>query len=453
MPVTGHDATWAPNGKLLFAEGSDLFLAEHDGGTAHKLLTTAGIPAGITLSPDGSRIRYTVTDFSALGGPIGPGFLGASSLWEARADGSNPHPLLPSGWNNPPQECCGRWTSDGQYFVFRSIRNGLSSVWALPEHHSFWRKVANEPVQLTTGPLNFGNPIPSRDGKKLFVQGWQPHAEMVRYDSKSGAFVPFLANTAAAQVDFSRDKNWAAYVSYTDETLWRSRLDGSDRLQLTYPPFHATLPHWSPDGTHIAFSGAAKPGSPYRIYVISADGGNPEQVSSGENDLDPSWSPDGDTLMFAVVATPNNNATKVLLLDLKTRIQSQLEGSEGICCPRWSPNGKYVVALSSDNQKLFLFDMSTKKWRQLADSMGGIGYMAWSSDSKYIGFDTGFTSDPAYFRLRVPDGEIERVVSLKNIHRFLPIWGEWSGLAPDGSPLFVRDISTQEIYALDWVLP
>jgi eukaryotic-like serine/threonine-protein kinase len=453
MPVTGHDATWAPNGKLLFAEGSDLFLAEHDGGTAHKLLTTAGIPAGITLSPDGSRIRYTVTDFSALGGPIGPGFLGASSLWEARADGSNPHPLLPSGWNNPPQECCGRWTSDGQYFVFRSIRNGLSSVWALPEHHSFWRKVANEPVQLTTGPLNFGNPIPSRDGKKLFVQGWQPHAEMVRYDSKSGAFVPFLANTAAAQVDFSRDKNWAAYVSYTDETLWRSRLDGSDRLQLTYPPFHATLPHWSPDGTHIAFSGAAKPGAPYRIYVISADGGNPEQVSSGENDLDPSWSPDGDTLMFAVVATPNNNATKVLLLDLKTRIQSQLEGSEGICCPRWSPNGKYVVALSSDNQKLFLFDMSTKKWRQLADSMGGIGYMAWSSDSKYIGFDTGFTSDPAYFRLRVPDGEIERVVSLKNIHRFLPIWGEWSGLAPDGSPLFVRDISTQEIYALDWVLP
>jgi Tol biopolymer transport system component len=65
MPVTGHVATWAPNGKLLFAEGSDLFLAEHDGETAHKLLTTAGIPAGNTLSSDGSRIRYTVTDFSA----------------------------------------------------------------------------------------------------------------------------------------------------------------------------------------------------------------------------------------------------------------------------------------------------------------------------------------------------------------------------------------------------
>jgi hypothetical protein len=192
-PVTGHDATWVPNGKLLFAEGSDLFLAEHDGGDAHKLLTTAGIPAGITLSPDGSRIRYTASDGSAAG---------VSSLWEARVDGSDPHPLLPPNWNNPPQECCGRWTFDGQYFVFQSIRNGLSSVWALPERHSFWRKVANEPVQLTTGPLNFGNPIPSRDGKKLFVQGWQPRAEMVRYDSKSGAFLPFLENSSAAQVDF-----------------------------------------------------------------------------------------------------------------------------------------------------------------------------------------------------------------------------------------------------------
>jgi hypothetical protein len=33
------------------------------------------------------------------------------------------------------------------------------------------------------------------------------------------------------------------------------------------------------------------------------------------------------------------------------------------------------------------------------------------------------------------------------------MFGAWSGLAPDGSPLFVRDISNREIYALDWKLP
>src|SRR5437879_2618240 len=190
MEVMGHDAAWLPDGKLLFAKGSDVFLAEHDGSNAHKLLTAPGPPGGIRLSPDGSRIRFTVT--AAFVG-------GVSSLWEARADGTNPHPLLLPNWNTPPQECCGNWTSDGDYFVFQSTRNGLSSLWALADKHPFWRKVTRDPVQLTTGPLNIGSPVPSRDGKKLFVEGWQPRAEMVRYDAKSGAFLPFVAASRQAR--------------------------------------------------------------------------------------------------------------------------------------------------------------------------------------------------------------------------------------------------------------
>ena len=31
--------------------------------------------------------------------------------------------------------------------------------------------------------------------------------------------------------------------------------------------------------------------------------------------------------------------------------------------------------------------------------------------------------------------------------------GSWTGLGPNQTPLFVRDLSTQEIYALDWQLP
>jgi serine/threonine protein kinase/Tol biopolymer transport system component len=443
MEVRGHDAAWLPDGKLVFAKGSDVFLAEHDGSNGHKLLTAPGPANGIRLSPDGSRIRYTV---------MAP-FLGAaSSLWEARADGTNPHPLLPSSWNNPPQECCGNWTADGAYFVFQSTRNGLSSLWALADQHPLWRKVPREPLQLTTGPLNIGSPVPSRDGKKLFVQGWQPRAEMVQYDAKSGAFLPFAPGAAAAQVDFSGDGKWITYVAYTDGTLWRSKLDGSERLQLTYAPLQATVPHWSPDGTRIAFSGA-KPGEPYRIYVIAADGGRPEQLSSGENEVDPTWSKDGNALMFGVLPTTDPESTKIMFLDLKTHALTQVGGSQGICCPRWSPDGRYVLALSADNQKLMLLDLSTQQWRQLADKMGTFGYMTWSPDSKYIGFDTSFTNDPGFFRLRVIDGQIRQVVSLKNIRRFFSQWGEWSGMAPDGSPLVVRDISNQEIYALDWQLP
>ena len=44
------------------------------------------------------------------------------------------------------------------------------------------------------------------------------------------------------------------YASYPEGNLWRSRADGSDRLQLTFPPLRAGLPRWSPDGKQIAFT-------------------------------------------------------------------------------------------------------------------------------------------------------------------------------------------------------
>ena len=159
--------------------------------------------------------------------------------------------------------------------------------------------------------------------------------------------------------------------------------------------------------------------------------------------------------MFGVFPAPDKpESAKIMVLDLKTRALNQVAGSQGICCPRWSPDGRYVAAISGDNQKLLLLDLTTQEWRQQwSDKMGTVGYLTWSPDSKYLGFDTSFTADPGFFRVRVGDGQIERVVSLSKIRRSLSQWGEWSGMAPDGSPIVVRDISSQEIYALDWQLP
>ena len=98
-----------------------------------------------------------------------------------------------------------------------------------------------------------------------------------------------------------------------------------------------------------------------------------------------------------------------MLLDLKTRALTQVVGSQGICCPRWSPDGRYVAALSADNQKLMLLDLSTQKWRQLADKMGTFGYLTWSPDGKYIGFDTSFTADPGFFRVRLPTDKLSEL--------------------------------------------
>ncbi len=79
-----------------------------------------------------------------------------------------------------------------------------------------------------------------------------------------------------------------------------------------------------------------------------------------------------------------------------------------------------------------------------------IGYPSWSRDSKHIYFDsTG--SGAAFYRVQVSDRKVERLASLTNIRRAGTYL--WTGLAPDNSPLLLRDVGTEEIYALDWQAP
>lgn len=83
--------------------------------------------------------------------------------------------------------------------------------------------------------------------------GHTNRGELTRYDMKSGRFEPYLGGISAEYVSFSKDGQWMAYVSFPEATLWRSKLDGSARLQLTYPPTKIMHPRFSPDGKNIVF--------------------------------------------------------------------------------------------------------------------------------------------------------------------------------------------------------
>ena len=101
-----------------------------------------GNPVWLRVSPDGSLLRFSVTD--AKGSKF--------SLWEAHSDGSGLRQLLP-GFNDADNVCCGNWTADGKYFVFQSMRLEVSTLWAMREAGDRWRKVSHEPVQLTHGEI------------------------------------------------------------------------------------------------------------------------------------------------------------------------------------------------------------------------------------------------------------------------------------------------------------
>jgi serine/threonine protein kinase len=437
--VAGHSAAWSPDRQqLVYASGFDLYIANHDGSGPRKLLSLPDRASDLTFRPDGGQIRFT----------MGTRFTGNTSLWEVRTDGTGVHALLP-GWNNPARECCGRWTSDGRYFVFVSTNSKGTNIWALPEHGTFLRKGSRAPLQLTTGPLSFSYALPSRDGGKLFVVGTQPRGELVRYDARSRQFLPFLSGISASELDFSSDRQWVTYVDYPGNTLWRSHADGSDRLQLTYPPVEAHLPRWSPDGKQIAF--ISLHGNNWKTFFISAQGGTPQELLPQENDneIDPVFSPDGTQLAFGGVG----GSRAIELVDLKTRRVSSVSGSEGLFSPRWSPDGQYLAALSQESLKILFFDFKNQKWSQPITENAVIGFPTWSRDGKYLYFNEG-GADPTFRRIKVGATGSETVLTLKGMPlSFSNMVGQWSGLTPDGFPLFTRDISPEEIYALDAELP
>ena len=442
--IVAHDASWSPDGKqIVYAHNTELYLAKADGSDAHRLATLSGRAYWPRWSPDGKTLRFTVEGLKT----------GSQSLWEVALDGTRLRPLLP-GWNDSPAECCGNWTSDGKYFVFQSERVGnATTFWAIPERTGFLGKENHEPIQLTTEQSSMMSPVPSRDGKKLFgIQGTSL-GELVRYDAKSQEFVPYLSGISAVHLNFSEDGKWVAYMSYPDGALWRSRTDGTERLQLTSAPMSIVQPEWSPDGKQIAFGGEM-PGKPVHIYTVSADGGIPKELTTGERaEHFPNWTRDGNSLFYGNWrdALPGTPQPAIYQLNLKTNQHTKLTGSEGMWFPRLSPDENYVAALSSTDH-LMLFDMKTQKWTELTKSAAH--FPAWSHDGKSVYFSSEAEGDTAIYRVQVKDHRLERVTSLKDVKRPTSgSFGAWTGLAPDDSPLALRDISSYEIYALEWQLP
>ncbi len=319
-------------------------------------------------------------------------------------------------------------------------------MWAIREKVGLFRKASHDPIQLTTGPVSNGLPVPSKDGKKIFVLAAQPIPELVRYDLKSGEFLPYLSGIAADLLHFSRDGKWVAYVT-VDGKLFRSKLDGGQRLELSFPPMAAAYPHWSPDGKQLAFMGR-EPGKPWQTYVVSAEGGSPQNLMpSDHNQGEGNWSPDGNSLIFGGFSRKEAGTVGIRFLDLRTHGISKLPGSEGLYAPRWSPDGRYIAALQEYRQKLVLMDFKSRQLSELAKA--NIDNYAWSWDGKYIYFDTWSN---AFYRVRISDRKVEQI-PVKNVKRAPGIMGEWMGLAPDGSILLLRDAGIQDIYALDWEAP
>ncbi len=442
--LRSRDVSWSPDGRTIAcAIGSDLYLVNPDGSNARKLASLPGEPFYLLWSPDSKRLRFSVADPRR----------NIAMLWQADVTTNVIQPLLPD-WTNSGGILPGGWSPDGRYFFFTALGDGTRNVWAIREAKDLIRRINPKPVQITSGPLTFYLPVPSKDGKSVFVVGEQLRGQLMRHDSASNQFAPYAGGISADHVTYSRDGQWMAYVEFPSSVLVRSRVDGTERRQLTFPPMRALGPQWSADGTQIAFQGSPQTGAHPRIYLVSSNGGVPVLATAegGERQTYPSWTSDGNAILFSASNEARSNRA-LYSLDLKTKQVSRLPGSEGLYWGQISPDGQHVIALQDKTQRLMLYDVALHNTRVLAELAD---YPRWSSDGQYVYFSTMYFSAPGknggVFRWNLSTNTTETVVKYPDF-LLAGIFGVSYGVTPDGEILLLRDLSTRDLYALDVELP
>jgi serine/threonine protein kinase len=444
-------AAFSPDGRhIAYANADGIYICDRNGSDSRKLLKPADIFWGLAWSPDGKSLRFTVEDRQT----------GYQSISEVSADGSNLHPLLP-GWNPQPYECCGRWSSNGRYYFFLSMKgepNGSGySVWARREKSNFpmWSK-PSVPVRLTVGSTEFHQLFPAKDGRQLLTLAGVDVSELLWPSPDKKQFFPMRQFPEIAGVNVSPKGDWLALIM-RGWLLWRSRPDGSERIQVAADFSGLTAyPSWSPDETSIVFEGV-RTGRPRNIYLAHRDGGATEELLPNDQvHKSPDWLPDGQSIVYFTprAAEPGPQVDSgIFVLNLKTKTTTKLPGSDGLQEPRSAFGGRYLAALTEDQTKVMLFDFQTQKWAEIAGGGKLFVHLESTRDAKYIYFQDLLQPGEPLYRVRAGASKPERVMSFESVLRTGVIRCAFAGLTADGSPIVVANRGGTDVYALDLDLP
>jgi Tol biopolymer transport system component/DNA-binding winged helix-turn-helix (wHTH) protein len=450
--VTAQEAVWSPTrSQIAFVQGESIQATDVEGVHIRQVARFHPAPHALVWSPDGKRLRFTQTDLIE----------GTDSMWEIGSDGSTLRQVLPEGQRGP-HEGSGTWLASGRYFAFSSgvdLRASLAvdthaNLWLMEENRGLFRGRSGDPVQLTRGPIAFDHPTAIADGSRLFVIGSHNEYQLLRIDPRTSAKTAMLAESGATDMDFSLDGQWVVYAARENGTLWKSRIDGSSRVQLTAGATGAFAPHWSPDQKEILFTGFLLDRQP-RLYVVPAQGGAPKSVLPSNNkwaSVSGDWRTDGRQIVLDVQEMESGKEPDIRIFDLESGKLEALAGSEGLLEPRWSADGRYIAALNPKKKQVFLYDCKLETWSVLAEA-NFPSALRWSPAGDALYYQDTDEVEESIFRVPMAKREPERVVRLGDLLSAGAARAIFTGLSPDGSVYVTVDHGDVDVYAVDLKLP
>lgn len=351
------------------------------------------------ISPDGKRVAYVVAEVSKDENRTN------ADLWLANADGSGEPRKLTS---SPKHDRHPRWSPDGKWIAFESLRDGAPQVYLLPVD-------GGEAKKLTAVSTGATQPVWSPDGRKIaFV---------------SEVFPEFSAKPFPESDKLNQEKEAARE---------KSKVKARVIDKLLYRHWDA----WVDDKRKHLFVVGVKPDG-------TADG-DPRDVTPGENDGVPTsstfeggdefaFSPDGRELAFCAPPLPIREQAwstnhDIWAVDLASGARRNLTeanlAADGL--PRYSPDGKFLAyraqaraGFEADKWDIWLLDRASGQRRNLTAQWGGSAdFFTWAPDGKTLFVEATEQGATPVWALAVATGEVKRL--------FVSGVNHETSVAPDG---------------------
>jgi WD40 repeat protein len=292
--------------------------------------------------------------------------------------------------------------------------------------------------------------LPSRDGHVIYAHGGlSEQIDMVRFDPASHQFKPVSPAAQVTEAVASPDGQWMLFSNWRE--LWRSHPDGSDRVQLAgaSPALNYYSVRWSPDSKHILFYSSSHDNKG-TIYLTSSAGGAPHQLTpTGPSSVWPDWLPDGHSISYTVEQDAGRSSTAeagIYILNLDHGRSTLIASSTGLTNGHWSPDGRFLAAVSEDQSVIKLLDLRTHRWSEVARGTL-ISSPVWSADSVLYFQDVLAQGQPVY-RFRPGVVAPQRAYSFEDILQARVLRCGFFGFAPDGSLLVQVNRGGGDLYAL-----
>src|SRR5688572_1593347 len=298
------------------------------------------------FSPDGQYLAYSVmTNDLEKDEPH-------YDLWRVRWDGSERRALTQSAGDD---EWLPKWSPDGEWIAFLSDRGGedaKTQVWAMPA-------AGGEAEKLTTYPGGAADFSWAPDSRRLAIIATDPERPEGEPEPKKP--LPIVIDRFQTKADGT------GWLTNRRQHLYLFELAGRNSTPLTSGAHDEYFPEWSPDGSQIAY--VTKRGDDpdrhldWNIWLIEPRAGAPERQLTHHkgSDLDPdwesrpAWSPDGKRIAY-LQSDENQNLIyyapyQLAVIDVATRA-SRLPApiDRSFAKPRWSPDGKSLLAIIEDNR-------------------------------------------------------------------------------------------------------